>query len=181
MTLVVVALLACRGAPEERRPEQVSACTGVTSLTTTGVLVSSSSAGCGTFSLENITILGDGAMRLEWFTDGESAVPVVIAEEAAVWEGIHAQGAWTLAGEGAPALWRQSWQPGAASGVSALIAALPRLSPATTVGIAQPTYNEHAASFDMAGWQLAGDSAGATVLVHPNNPDGHLWQADALA
>ncbi len=62
----------------------------------------------------------------------------------------------------------------AASGVSALIAALPRLAPAAQVGIAQPTYNEHAASFAAFGWAVQTDTAATNVYVHPNNPDGRL-------
>lgn len=68
----------------------------------------------------------------------------------------------------------------AASGVSALIAALPRLSPATTVGIAQPTYNEHAASFSAFGWDVQASASGTNVYVHPNNPDGRLWSRDTI-
>ncbi|WP_069298777.1 threonine-phosphate decarboxylase [Neptunicoccus sediminis] len=68
----------------------------------------------------------------------------------------------------------------AASGVSALIAALPRLAPAGRVGIARPTYNEHAASFTAFGWEVSDDPAGANVYVHPNNPDGRHWDRDTL-
>lgn len=68
----------------------------------------------------------------------------------------------------------------AASGVSALIAALPRLAPAARVGIARPTYNEHAASFAAFGWEVCDNPAGANVYVHPNNPDGRHWDRDTL-
>ena len=76
----------------------------------------------------------------------------------------------------------------AASGVSALIAALPRLAEPATVGIAQPTYNEHAASFAAFGWNVnthpahapAQPPMQASVYVHPNNPDGRLWSRDTI-
>lgn len=68
----------------------------------------------------------------------------------------------------------------AASGVSALIAALPRLAPATRVGIIRQTYNEHAASFNAFGWTVGESPADANVYVHPNNPDGRLWDRDTV-
>jgi len=80
---------------------------------------------------------------------------------------------------------RQFWQvPNAAAilatpGASAPIAMIPRLSTAASVRIPGPTYNEHAASFTAAGWRIS-DKATASVHVHPNNPDGHLWQADDI-
>lgn len=76
----------------------------------------------------------------------------------------------------------------AASGVSALIAALPRLAKPATVGITQPTYNEHAASFAAFGWDVntrlahppEQAPAQANVYVHPNNPDGRLWSRETI-
>ncbi len=67
-------------------------------------------------------------------------------------------------------------------GASAAIARIPALMPKGRVHIPAPTYNEHAASFAQAGWQVLEDaqSADASVLVHPNNPDGRLWQTDDL-
>ncbi|WP_436398179.1 threonine-phosphate decarboxylase [Roseobacter sp. S98] len=68
----------------------------------------------------------------------------------------------------------------AAPGASALIAAMPALSPDGTVVIPAPTYNEHAAAFRAAGRpvETEGTEAAVQVLVHPNNPDGRLWQRD---
>lgn len=64
----------------------------------------------------------------------------------------------------------------AANGASAIIAAMPRLWPAETVSIPTPTYNEHAAAFRAAGTQVNTDGeAPVHVVVHPNNPDGRLW------
>lgn len=64
----------------------------------------------------------------------------------------------------------------AAPGASALIARLPALAPAARVRIVTPTYNEHAAAFAAQGWDVVETGpAEASVLVHPNNPDGRLW------
>lgn len=66
----------------------------------------------------------------------------------------------------------------AAPGASALIAQIPFLRPAASVHIPAPTYNEHAASFRMAGWTVTeNDQQPTTVVVHPNNPTGQFWDA----
>jgi len=67
-----------------------------------------------------------------------------------------------------------------ATGASAIIAALPRVIPTGAVSIPGPTYNEHGAAFAAAGWTLGQDPSHAIVAVHPNNPDGRIWQADDL-
>jgi cobalamin biosynthetic protein CobC len=67
-----------------------------------------------------------------------------------------------------------------ATGASAIIAALPSVIPTGTVSIPSPTYNEHGAAFGAAGWTLDQDPSHAIVAVHPNNPDGRLWQAEDL-
>ncbi|MFV0360031.1 threonine-phosphate decarboxylase CobD [Tropicimonas sp.] len=65
----------------------------------------------------------------------------------------------------------------AVPGASAAIARIPALPPPGRVHIHAPTYNEHAAAFRTAGWAVSNrpQGADATVLVHPNNPDGRLW------
>jgi cobalamin biosynthetic protein CobC len=63
----------------------------------------------------------------------------------------------------------------AAPGASALIANMPRLLPPSRVQIAERTYNEHAAAFRIAGWEVSGQGATARVVVHPNNPTGLMW------
>lgn len=68
----------------------------------------------------------------------------------------------------------------AAPGASALIARLPRLAPTGAVRIPGPTYNEHEAAFAAAGWKITTRSAKAQVAVHPNNPDGRIWQASEI-
>lgn len=81
---------------------------------------------------------------------------------------------------------RRFWQvpPGAAlmavPGASAAIAHMPDLAPSGRVCIPGPTYNEHAASFAGAGWQVSDVGGSASVHVHPNNPDGRLWQAEDM-
>lgn len=67
-----------------------------------------------------------------------------------------------------------------ATGASAIIAALPRVIPTGAVSVPGPTYNEHGAAFAAAGWTLGQDPSHAIVAVHPNNPDGRIWQADDL-
>lgn len=64
----------------------------------------------------------------------------------------------------------------ATNGASAPIAMIPHVRPIGGVHIATPTYNEHAAAFAAAGWQMGVPvlQATAQVVVHPNNPDGRL-------
>ncbi len=68
-----------------------------------------------------------------------------------------------------------------APGASAIISRIPGLCAPATVAIPGPTYNEHAAAFATAGWQVVEQApADAQVVVHPNNPDGRLWHKDDL-
>jgi len=71
----------------------------------------------------------------------------------------------------------------AVSGASAAIAHIPLLQTPGRVAIPGPTYNEHAASFAAAGWEVIHDSGdcSASVHVHPNNPDGRIWQAGDIS
>ncbi|MEO0357388.1 MAG: threonine-phosphate decarboxylase [Pseudomonadota bacterium] len=68
----------------------------------------------------------------------------------------------------------------AAPGCSALIAQIPTLWPTGTVQIAQPTYNEHAASFGYHGWTVTQVLADVSVHVHPNNPTGAFHAPETL-
>ncbi|MGB0967906.1 MAG: threonine-phosphate decarboxylase [Halocynthiibacter sp.] len=65
-------------------------------------------------------------------------------------------------------------------GASAAIARLPALSQGRSVQITTPTYNEHAASFRNHGWDVSDHAGDCRVVVHPNNPDGRLWNAEEL-
>ncbi|MFQ5438842.1 MAG: aminotransferase class I/II-fold pyridoxal phosphate-dependent enzyme, partial [Paracoccaceae bacterium] len=63
----------------------------------------------------------------------------------------------------------------AAPGVSALIARIPALRPPQNVEIRSASYNEHAAAFSAHGWRVGQRPAPSRVIVHPDNPDGALW------
>lgn len=70
----------------------------------------------------------------------------------------------------------------AAPGTQALIQLVPTLLPASTAAIMGPTYQEHGASFQAAGWNVVEcrgpddipDEARVAVVVNPNNPDGRV-------
>jgi cobalamin biosynthetic protein CobC len=68
----------------------------------------------------------------------------------------------------------------ATNGASAAIAALPFLLEGKKVSIPRPTYNEHLAAFENAGWCLDDTTFDVQVFVHPNNPTGKIWSADAF-
>lgn len=69
----------------------------------------------------------------------------------------------------------------AAPGASALIARMPGQVAGTRAAIPGPTYNEHAAAFRAAGWEVVEEGEEGEVEVrvgvHPNNPDGRLMAA----
>ncbi len=100
---------------------------------------------------------------------------------AADWTRLPDRDATARAEAAARRLWRVPDQAAvlAAPGTSALIARIPALQPPSRVRIAPRTYNEHAAAFTAHGWQVVHDGpAPARVVVHPNNPDGALWNGD---
>lgn len=73
------------------------------------------------------------------------------------------------------------------AGAQAAIRLVPALRPAGRAGVLGPTYNEHAAAFAAAGWQVreVADLDGlrgfdAVVVVNPNNPDGRRWPPQSL-
>lgn len=75
----------------------------------------------------------------------------------------------------------------AAAGSQALIQVLPHCLPELPVAVIEPTYSGH-----VHGWQAAGretiqcaaladcDPGGISILVNPNNPDGHIYPAREL-
>lgn len=69
-----------------------------------------------------------------------------------------------------------------APGASALIAKMPALAPSDGAYVPVPTYNEHAAAFEAHGLSVHETPGGRDthVYVHPNNPDGRLWQACSI-
>ncbi|QOK73054.1 threonine-phosphate decarboxylase [Brucella suis bv. 2] len=76
----------------------------------------------------------------------------------------------------------------AAPGTQALIQLMPMLAAPSTVAILGPTYQEHAAAFAAASWNVVScatiddipASATVAVIVNPNNPDGRVIARDAL-
>jgi len=75
-----------------------------------------------------------------------------------------------------------------APGAQAIIQHCPALAGARGVcAVVSPTYNEHAAAFMGAGWEVQevarlADTADADalVVVNPNNPDGQTWSVTML-
>ncbi|MGI9402506.1 MAG: aminotransferase class I/II-fold pyridoxal phosphate-dependent enzyme, partial [Rhizobiaceae bacterium] len=79
----------------------------------------------------------------------------------------------------------------AAPGTQSLIELLPRTLPGRRAALLlteNGTYNEHAHGLEQAGIAVvqtssirnATDGFDLAVLVHPNNPDGHFWDRDAV-
>lgn len=77
----------------------------------------------------------------------------------------------------------------AAPGTQALIQWLPRIARRGGVAIVSPTYNEHAAAWQLAGHEVMTvdaigempEAARHVVIVNPNNPDGRIVDCTALA
>jgi cobalamin biosynthetic protein CobC len=77
----------------------------------------------------------------------------------------------------------------AAAGTQMLIQWLPRLAPEGAVAIVSPTYNEHAAAWNVVGREVIAvatldaipERARHVVIVNPNNPDGRMLDHAALA
>jgi hypothetical protein len=115
--LVVLAVLqACAEGHHELRP-----CAGSAFLDVTADTVRIDGLGCGMVTFDRFEILGEGAMRLEFFTDTVSVVPQIHAEEDAVWTGLVAHGEWSIEeGKQPIGLLKQGYQSWSASGVFAL-------------------------------------------------------------
>ena len=77
----------------------------------------------------------------------------------------------------------------AASGTQSLIQWLPQLASTGAVAIVEPTYNEHAAAWRMAGHEVIARAdlddlppvVRHVVVVNPNNPDGRMMSRATLA
>lgn len=126
-----------------------------------------------------------GGTRANWIdlSTGINPVPYSLGQiDAADWTGLPDEIAFHDLERAARSFWRipKGASVLAAPGASALIARLPALFEAGRVDIPTPTYNEHAAAFASQGWTIAPTSR-ARVLVHPNNPDGRLWNAGDFA
>lgn len=126
-----------------------------------------------------------GGTREDWLdlSTGINPVPYPLSKlPADAWSALPDQAAFTRLYALARRFWHVPEDAAiiGAAGASAIIAALPRVLSGTGVCIPGPTYNEHGAAFRAAGWQLADDGADAMVAVHPNNPDGRIWQNEEL-
>jgi len=77
----------------------------------------------------------------------------------------------------------------AAAGTQSLIQWLPQLASGGPVAIVEPTYNEHAPAWRIAGYEVIARAdlddlppvVRHVVLVNPNNPDGRVMSRAALA
>lgn len=126
-----------------------------------------------------------GGERGDWLdlSTGINPVPYPIAKVTPeAWQTLPDQDAFNRLYAAARTFWAVPQDAAiiGASGASAIIAALPHVLPHGQVMIPGPTYNEHAAAFRAAGWRLGQDPGHVVVAVHPNNPDGRLWQASDL-
>ncbi|MFD2738162.1 threonine-phosphate decarboxylase [Sulfitobacter aestuarii] len=126
-----------------------------------------------------------GGHRAEWLdlSTGINPVPYPVPAMASdVWTALPDRDAQNRAIDAARCFWEvpESAAILAVPGASAAIVHIPRLAAPGRVAIPAPTYNEHAASFMQAGWQVTEADGTASVRVHPNNPDGRFWRADDL-
>ncbi|WP_170445897.1 threonine-phosphate decarboxylase CobD [Ruegeria arenilitoris] len=124
-----------------------------------------------------------GGARTEWIdlSTGINPHPYPVADLTSEdWTALPDHGAFARLSNAARRFWGvpESAAILPAPGASALIARIPALAPVGAVQITMPTYNEHAAAFAAQGWTVQPDGpAQARVIVHPNNPDGRIWQA----
>jgi cobalamin biosynthetic protein CobC len=126
-----------------------------------------------------------GGTRSSWLdlSTGINPVPYPMPKLSAdAWTALPDEGALHLLLDRARSYWGVPKEAGvlAAPGASALIAQIPRLVRAGRVAIPGPTYNEHGAAFRNAGWKLDDNGMDAFVAVHPNNPDGVMWDEKIL-
>ena len=128
-----------------------------------------------------------GGMRQDWLdlSTGINPTPYPLPTiTASAWSALPDKGARDALIDAARRFWSIPEGLGVlpVPGASSAIAHIPLLRHPGQVAIPGPTYNEHAASFAAAGWNVTEDpaNADASVLVHPNNPDGRLWKATDL-
>jgi cobalamin biosynthetic protein CobC len=126
-----------------------------------------------------------GGERCDWLdlSTGINPVPYPVGDVGLeAWTALPDRAAQSRLLDAARAFWNvpEGVEIVAAPGASALIAQMPFVFAGRRVEIPAPTYNEHAAAFRACGWQVVGGDADLRVVVHPNNPDGRLWDAPAL-
>lgn len=130
-----------------------------------------------------------GGVRAGWIdlSTGINPHPYPVGEiSAQAWEVLPDQAAQRALINAARAFWNvpKEAQIIPAHGASAIIARIPHLRAKGRVSIQPPTYNEHAAAFAAAGWNVldhAAKNIDAEVFVHPNNPDGRLASPQGAA
>lgn len=134
-----------------------------------------------------------GGVRAGWIdlSTGINPVPYPLGDlPDALWNALPDEGAFQHLEQAARRYWNipEAAAVLAAPGASALIARMPgvlaRIQNQGSVHIPGPTYNEHARAFAGQGWLVEISKAGsaeARVIVHPNNPDGKLWQTSDCA
>ncbi|SFR31825.1 L-threonine O-3-phosphate decarboxylase [Yoonia tamlensis] len=125
-----------------------------------------------------------GGVRADWLdlSTGINPLPYPLPQlPADAWTALPDQAAFARLNALARSYWRVPKEAAiiGATGASAIIAALPRCVSGTNVHIPGPTYNEHGAAFQAAGWGMTAPHD-AMVAVHPNNPDGYEWVAQDL-
>ena len=126
-----------------------------------------------------------GGTRSDWIdlSTGINPVPYPMPSlPADAWTALPDKGAFAALYTAARKFWNvpETADVLAATGASAIIAAIPQALPKGTVHIPGPTYNEHAAAFAAAGWETSDQASHAMVAVHPNNPDGKTWHASDM-
>jgi len=118
-----------------------------------------------------------GGQRSDWtdLSTGINPVPYPVPDlQARAWTDLPDSEAEHELATTARRFWRVPRGAGllAVPGVSAAIARIPSLLSPGRVRIDAPTYNEYAAAFTSAGWEVGRTQPGARVIVHPDNPTG---------
>lgn len=127
-----------------------------------------------------------GGMRAGWLdlSTGINPVPYPVGEVGAdAWTALPDQRAMDRLLAAARAFWNvpEGCAIVAANGASALITKMPAMAWTANAHIPRPTYNEHAAAFALAGFTHGDEpEAPVAVYVHPNNPDGVLWDRSVV-
>jgi histidinol-phosphate/aromatic aminotransferase/cobyric acid decarboxylase-like protein len=111
-----------------------------------------------------------GGSRASWLdlSTGINPLPYPVGEISAdAWNALPDRAAQTALTDAARRFWQvpEGAAVLAAPGASALIARIPHLVPPGRVSIAGPTYNEHAASFAQAGWNVTDGARSAGSVV----------------
>lgn len=130
-----------------------------------------------------------GGVRIDWvdLSTGINPLPYPMpALSHDSWTSLPDQGALQRLLDAARRFWSvpDSAQIVAAPGASALIARLPYLVQQNGAAyIPRPTYNEHAAAVAASGTLVMTDDpdqAAMHTYVHPNNPDGRMWDKNQM-